>query len=615
MTEISELQKKRADNIIWNSAGDYSFTPDFKSYDPDGNAELYWNIIIGAVRRHYDYPKIEELLHGVQQYEESGLYEGILWLALENAVIAKEVIFRPVLRSLRSSYAQDYLRDSPSASQPVSGFDSARMLENITLAYWRRAATRSASGKGDRSVSHPSGKDHGAEKKDEDPYLRTLLDDLDMTAGFSDSLTDGETAFCPLTTDELVEKLRKLLQKWFRIVADAKRNGSRRKLPGIRKEILRVRKKKSTEKYIRFGRGIAFHPDNVYGGESIGTEEKNELSTKLSASELRQFMEAKFGRSLCSPVRTAELEKTICKGNHDSCHILFTDGVRLTDVSIRNGFEALARQREAAQLERNRNYYTENRARNSLAISRLSANIRNSILLHLQPSPVRSDSGGLDPVRAWRAPVLDDNRVFLRQENDNMGDLCVDLLLDASTSQRSRQEIISSQGYILAESLSKCGIPCRVMSFCSMTGYTVVRVFRDYNHPADNVKIFEYVSNGCNRDGLAIRTASHFIAESPYEHKMLIVLSDVKPNDVVKIYKNGESEGISYDTAVGLEDTALEVRRARADGISVLCIFTGEDEDLPSAKLVYGRDFVRIRSFDMLADTVGMLIRNQIRNL
>ena len=64
-----------------------------------------------------------------------------------------------------------------------------------------------------------------------------------------------------------------------------------------------------------------------------------------------------------------------------------------------------------------------------------------------------------------------------------------------------------------------------------------------------------------------------------------------------------------------IRDTAMEVRRARADGIAVMCIFTGEEEDLPSAKLVYGKDFVRIQRFDRLADTVGALIRSQIRNL
>jgi hypothetical protein len=123
---------------------------------------------------------------------------------------------------------------------------------------------------------------------------------------------------------------------------------------------------------------------------------------------------------------------------------------------------------------------------------------------------------------------LDDDKVFMRDEQSNMGDLSVDILLDASTSQKDRQETVSSQGYIIAESLTKCGIPCRVMSFCSMTGYTIVRIFRDYNEPARNKHIFEYVSNGCNRDGLAIKAAHWLMGQSSYEHKILIVLSDVQ---------------------------------------------------------------------------------------
>ena len=57
------------------------------------------------------------------------------------------------------------------------------------------------------------------------------------------------------------------------------------------------------------------------------------------------------------------------------------------------------------------------------------------------------------------------------------------------------------------------------------------------------------------------------------------------------------------------------MRRARADGIAVVCVFTGADEDVPSARLVYGQDFARIQSLDRLADAVGKLIRNQLRNL
>ena len=95
---------------------------------------------------------------------------------------------------------------------------------------------------------------------------------------------------------------------------------------------------------------------------------------------------------------------------------------------------------------------------------------------------------------------------------------------------------------------------------------------------------------------------------------MLIILSDVKPLDIAKIRKDERDVGVSYDAVRALTDTAHEVRRLRADGISVICIFTGQDEELPSARMVYGQDFVRIRDFSFFADTVGKLIIDQMKN-
>ena len=40
---ITDFQKRRADNIVWTCAKDYSFVPDFKAYDSNGDADVYWN--------------------------------------------------------------------------------------------------------------------------------------------------------------------------------------------------------------------------------------------------------------------------------------------------------------------------------------------------------------------------------------------------------------------------------------------------------------------------------------------------------------------------------------------------------------------------------------------
>lgn len=571
MEKVSDIQKRRAENIIWTAARRHDFTPDFKVYDSEGQADLYWNCIVGAVRQHYDYPQLEAVFRGFRQYEDYDCYESLFWLGLENCVYYRELKERPVLSALRESYARAFVNAYGYA-------EGDRLYEAIATAHFRRALGESV--KLNR-------------------YDEKLLDELEFTPDMS--------------TEQIVERTHEMFLRWFQINTEERKQREKKDwwLFGLKKR----RNDGKKTRYRSFGIGFADHPSNMYGSGGDDAQLQHQHHTKLSVEELRAFMETKYGKPIYNPRERDEIERELCTGNHKNCHLHFTRGERIEISQVQNGFEALVRQREAAQVDKNREYYRQNLNQNNTAIAKLSSKIQNSILLHLQPAPVKSNSGRLQGGRMWRALKLNDDRVFIKNEQDDMGDFSVDILLDASTSQQNRQETVSSQGYMIAESLSRCGIPCRVMSFCSMTGYTIVRIFRDYNKPADNGKIFEYVSNGCNRDGLAIIAAHRLMAESRCEHRMLIVLSDVKPNDVVKMQHAGSDELIPYERQAGINDTALAVRRARAEGISVICVFTGDDEDLPAAKLVYGRDFARVQSLDQMADTVGKLIQNQIKNL
>ena len=187
----------------------------------------------------------------------------------------------------------------------------------------------------------------------------------------------------------------------------------------------------------------------------------------------------------------------------------------------------------------------------------------------------------------------------------------MDLLLDGSTSQLDRQETVAAQGYMIAESLTRCGIPVRVTSFCSLSGYTVLTRYRDYKETDANERIFHYFTTGCDRDGLGIRALGRELEDSPCEHRLVILLSDAKPNDVIKVLRDGTY--CDYADEVGVLNTAMEVRSLLHRDIAVICVFTGDDEDLPAAHTIYGRNFARIRSLEQFADTVGTLIQNQIR--
>ena len=518
---ISDLQTRRADNIIWNCTKDYSFAPDFKAYDSKGDVDLYWNVIFGSARRHYEYEKLEKLFAMLDKYRDSALYETVFWNALEPILFRRELEGRPVLERMRPEPAETDLK-----------------------------------------------------------------------------LDDG------MTTDEIVEAAKRFFFEEYGLYGEGK----------IRlKDRLRRRRRLSVDSFLQRGR-LVVHEKDLYYGDTLAWEHDYSLSTKLTEPEMRAFLETKFGRASCPPERVAQLEKQLCTGNHRFTHLFYTEGEVVELHGIYSGFELHQRRHQAELIAENRACYQENLAQNRLHIARLSTNIMNSVLLHMQPAPVKADSGALDPALAWRAARLGDEKIFARIENANAGDMSVDILLDASHSQSGRAARISSQAYVIAEALARCGVPCRGMSFCSMNGFTILRTFRDYASPGGSDSIFDYYTEGCNRDGLAVRAAGELLSHSPCEHKMLIVLSDVKPLDGAKIRKDERDVGVSYDGMRALTDTAREVRRLRAEGVSVVCVFTGEDSELPGAKLVYGQDFVRIRDFSLFADTVGKLIIDQMKH-
>ena len=516
----TDLQKRRADNIIWNGAKDYSFVPDFRAYSSNGEVDLYWNIIFGSARCHYEYEKLEKLFSMLDKYKNAALYETIFWNALEPVLFQTELQGRPVLEQMRPT--------------PVET-------------------------------------------------------ELKLNA--------------EMTTDEIVDTAKQFFLEHYGLYGDGKIRLKYR-LPHL--------KRLSVDSFLQRGR-VFDHEPGYYHGEARSWDGDFSLSTKLNESELRAFLETKFGKSIYSMDRLVRIEKLLCTGNHKFTHLFYTRGEIGELHGIYSTFEMHQRKRQAELIANNRAYYQKNLLHNRLLISKLSTSIMNSILLHMQPAPIKANYGAVNPVLAWRAAKLHDEKIFTRTENENAGDISVDILLDASHSQVSRAEKISSQAYIISEALSRCRVPCRVMSFCSMSGFTIMRLFNEYSS-VDNSSIFDYYTEGCNRDGLAIRAAGYLMSGTSYAHKMLIVLSDVKPLDVAKIRKDERDVGVSYDEMRALKDTAHEVRRLRAEGISVICVFTGTDEDLPSAKIVYGQDFVRIRDFSLFADTVGKLIIDQMKH-
>lgn len=576
--EIDRSEKLRALNMIWNAAKDYSILPSFKVYDARGRADIYWNSIIGAVYRHFDFSRIEALFRSFEGDASEYQLKNLLWLGLESAAYFRERGERPVLDELRLEYARAVLAERPKPD-PL-------LFERV-----QRASCALIAG----------------ERPDCSEYCLKLCELLSFSAD--------------MDTEMVIARAKEIFSLYLHFEAEEKakkeeaapESGRSLHIP-----FLRLGKKGAQ----RGGEGRASSRLFASGSAEYSSESGSDpesINVRLSAfnmrseDELRAYMENFFGASVYNSSQLSSMEKELCSGRHSGCHLHFTRGV-FKDKKGFKGKDDYLKMSALRQRDKNRAYYEERRTEAEHHISSLASRIRNSMLTHLQSSAVKSNSGILCAGRVWREEYLNDMKIFQKELKGECGELSVDILLDASSSQAKRQERLATQAYIIAESLSRCAIPVRLYSFCSLRGFTVFRIFRDYNETDKNAEVFNYFTSGCNRDGLALRVSHDMLLKSPYEHKLLIILSDVRPNGVQRVRtENGEYKNYSDELAV--RDTAAELRSAERDGISVLCVFTGEEDALPSAKLIYGTGFTRIKELEHFADAVGTLIQEEIKNL
>ena len=354
-------------------------------------------------------------------------------------------------------------------------------------------------------------------------------------------------------------------------------------------------------------------------GENGMVRASNALRAQLESgnreNEDRDYVEGCFGRSLYPPRELALIEQRLCTGNHLGCHLWFTRSETVQGKTMRADVQHLFDQ-AAEQAERNRADFLKNNDLYQSSILRLTEHIRNCMQVQQQPDAVSARQGHVDSQRIWRLPVLKDGKVFLRSEEENNPGFTVDLLLDGSASRLHCQETIAAQGYILARSLATCGIPVRVSSFCSLRGYTVVRILKDFSEKNAERKIFNYFAAGWNRDGLALRMAGKLLDTAPADRHLLILLTDASPDDSRKILPTGKVPlSRSYDGEAGVQDTAEEVRALRQQGVRVAAVFMGENVSASDARTIYGQDLVRIQRMDQLATAAGKLIQEEIREL
>ncbi len=463
--------QRRAMNQVWNGAGVYGFEPLFLSLNGDGSPNLYLNTIVGCVRKWYGEEGPARLFQAWAGDRRQALLDDLAWLALESAAYQLELPGRPVLAGLRRDWAVEFFDKEHTLSRQ-EWMTKNQLSYTMQSARWRTVL--------DRRPPVMT------------PYEKRLADAL---------------ALGPLEAKAVCPAILELFAR-FRLFDGRSRPPSALRLHLTGKWAGVMTRLMPTE---------IVHTDVASVGHGKGSDEGD--STKLDIrrasirlkediSSDRLYIQSCFGPSLLPQRELAAAEQKLCAGLHLGCHLWYTAGVPTPEQAPGGEARRLAEQAQL-QYDRNREAFRADSAFYQNAIRRLTEQIQNCIRVHSQAEEETARSGKLNTPRVWRAAALSDRRVFVRETDSARPGFSVDLLLDASSSRMHCQEAVAAQGYILAESLARCGVPVRVSGFCSLRGYTVLRVLKDFGDSSGQV--FRYFAAGWNRDGLVLRAAGELL--------------------------------------------------------------------------------------------------------
>lgn len=345
--------------------------------------------------------------------------------------------------------------------------------------------------------------------------------------------------------------------------------------------------------------------------EEMEEKRQKKRSVKVVTSEMLEkaytYVELNYGKSYLSEAEEKKINYQMCRGIHSDCSLYFTEEILKNPVKSNYQYEY-------AKRLRNKNiwlYHDKHRiVKHNITV--LTETLRKSLVLRSETQTVLSDRGMIVPSRLWRIGRTNDAKLFQQELKGEISDFVVDVLIDASGSQMKRQGDVALQAYIISEALSNVDIPYRVMSFCTFWDYTIMHRFRRYDDPrSENDNIFNYVTSSNNRDGLAIRTAGYDLLQREEEKKIMIILSDGRPYDVIINRPNAKNPE-PYQGKAAIADTATEVRRLRNLDVSVLGVFAGEEKDLATEKKIFGKDFAYIRDIANFSKIVGRYLTKQL---
>ncbi|MDD6212536.1 MAG: nitric oxide reductase activation protein [Clostridiales bacterium] len=586
--EIRQAEaENRIQNLVWTISGDYQLKvqPDVDLFLRSRYRGLYHAILEGGFFRFYDRNEFSLYLLKKLYYEADEKELGkVVKLCMDAAIWRPLSQDHPGILKIRLRSAEDFLETEFQRC-------SVSPLGRLQLA-WQGTAAQG------------EGKVYDAKTAEAMDLLRTLEEDIMKKTLLQQKLSPGSVIA--------------VADRIYNLLSDP---GFERK-HGDLEHVLNVTLDELTEAsfdwkdFLQEEEEIPdslndFRDPDVSAQPSSEKKKRNEnrviqLDEKTRAKAY-QYMELNYGRSYMKPLEQKRINYAVCRGNHEGCSLYFTEGI--LNNMVRKNYQSEYVRR---QVEQNKTTYRRNRQMARKNIQILSDTLRQALMRSQEEERIRGKSGLICPRELWQIGRTKEPKIFEKVIQRNHSDFVVDILMDASSSQRDRSGEVAVQGYIISEALSQVGIPHRVQSFCTCWDYTILERFREYEDPREkNENIFQYSTSANNRDGLAVKAVVHSLIQRPEENKILIVLSDGRPNDRI-VNRTVSRAPVLYTGEFAVRDTAEEIRRARNLGIAVLGVFAGEESDLDAEKRIFGKDFAYIRNIRNFSHMVGRYLKKQL---
>ncbi|WP_207719016.1 hypothetical protein [Peptostreptococcus russellii] len=622
--------KLRKENLVWTISEDYSYVPTLNLFDEyqDADMNYYKMAVLGYVYKIIDMEKFLDFLSVcMENTNMKNEFLKTVEIFLDECFSDKLIEDRPGVEDYRKKFLKKITDKYKKIRKEDDNFlENLTVEEEIEYVYYSLLNNEFVQGRGvvEEMSLYLRRRSGFLEEKIND-FVKNIEkadiidEDKDKTARedlTEDIISHLNGAFLKFFYENMrsenkeekedIEKKHKKDKK----PKDEKLKAARLNFKMRKKHI---NKMKETDKLGMFSIESAEFTGQISDDIQID-DERLKGSTSQTAvntnNKVKDMLLARYGESIYPDYITDFLESKLCTGIHEGIKLHFTQGKFVEGKYDKYFANSIQRQRE-----KNIDYYKDNELIFRRSINELKEILRKKILLEEEDSPELTRSGELVVSKIWRNKVLGDEKIFMKSNKDQLGSLSVDILLDSSASQLEREELVSSQAYVIAEALTSLNIPTRVFGFCNFFNFLVMTEYRDYKDPITaNKRIFNYKGSGSNRDGLPIRFLSKQMDSLEYDNRVLIVLSDGKPNDKIDLGTVGflKVDGIDYEGDTAIKDTAQEVFNMKMRGHNVLGVFTGLDEDLDAEKKIYGKDFAYIRRLDRFSHIIGFYLEQLI---